>query len=515
VVTTRRRYMPRAALALAATIVLAGCSLPLGLPDRAGEDGTDPGTAAWQPCPHIPRELYGQTPTGISYACATIEVPRDWSAPGAGGTFEIALIRARSDEQRDRIGSLVVNPGGPGVPGVDTAVALTLGSPAGGLPEEILRRFDIVGFDPRGVGRSSPIRCVSDTDWDTAFGADPDPRGDAGFADLVALSERIGERCGARYGAQLRLYSTRQAARDMDAVRVALGDERLTYLGYSYGTLLGATYAQLFPRHVRALVLDGAIDPGQDLVSGSRTQARGFEQALAAFTRWCAAVPAQCPIAPDSRAVIMNEIERARAAPVSDPDGRRATPGWVFYALVASLYSETGWTGLATAISQLRGDDPRGVFQLADQYTGRRPDGTYSNLFDANLAVNCVDGQSPPDVAEIRRLQTQWRRDYPMFGAALAVGMLTCAYWPGGRDPYPAGPAAGSPPILVVGTTGDPATPYEQAPRLAETLGVGVVLTWEGEGHTAYPQTSCVTEAVNAYLIDLAVPSDGLRCPAR
>nr|WP_245713007.1 alpha/beta hydrolase [Micromonospora nigra] len=509
---------------VAGALVAAGCTLPAFAPRTDAESeaaavGTSP---TWRACPEVPEQLVGRGAPGMRYECARIQVPRDWgdgggasASPGAGETFEIALLRARSTKQRDRIGSLVVNPGGPGASGVDTAVYLSFGPSFGGLPDSITERFDIVGFDPRGVDRSSPVECISDADLDASFGYDPDPASQQAFDGYVALTQRIGAGCGDRYGDQLVLYSTEQAARDMDAVRNAVGDEKLTYLGYSYGTLLGATYAQLYPQRVRALVLDGAVDPRQGLIAGSESQAKGFERAFANFTRWCAANAGRCPIAPDARAAVTSAIDKARVSPVRAADGREATAGWVFYAVISSLYTESGWQELARAIDRLADGDPDEVFRLADAYADRDSDGHYSNLFDANLAVNCADEEERPSRERIRELQSQWRQKYPLFGPALAVGMLSCTEWPGGRDPYPTGRAEGAPPILVVGTTGDPATPYEQTPALADMLGVGRVLTWEGEGHTAYPQTRCITEAVDAYLIELTVPREGLRCPAR
>ncbi|WP_433688603.1 alpha/beta hydrolase [Micromonospora carbonacea] len=519
----RRARLTLAGL-VAAALVAAGCTLPAFAPRTEGAgEAAPPGTApTWRACPEVADELVGRRAPDMRYDCARIAVPRNWgtgggatAGPGAGETFEIALLRARSTKQRDRIGSLVINPGGPGGSGVDTAVYLSFGPAFGGLPPSVTERFDIVGFDPRGVARSSPVKCISDADLDASFGYDPDPESTASFDGFVALNERIGRGCGDKYGDQLPLYGTEQAARDMDAVRAAVGDEKLTYLGYSYGTLLGATYAQLYPQRVRALVLDGAVDPTQDLVAGSEGQAKGFERAFDNFTRWCAANAGRCPLAPDARAAVTSAIDKAKVSPVRTADGREATPGWVFYAVISSLYTESGWQELAHAIERLDDGDPGEVFRLADAYAGRDADGKYSNLFDANLAVNCTDAAEKPSVQRIRELQAQWRQTYPLFGPALAVGMLGCAEWPGGRDPYPTGKAVGAPPIVVVGTTGDPATPYEQTATLASMLGVGRVLTWEGEGHTAYPQTSCVTDAVDAYLISLTAPREGLRCPAR
>ncbi|MGC5050855.1 alpha/beta hydrolase [Micromonospora sp. DT48] len=518
-----RRFRLTVAGLTAAAVVTAGCTLPAFAP-RADTDGeaAATGTANWRSCPEVADEVVGRRAPGIRYECARIQVPRDWAGgsaattgPAAGKTFEISLIRARSDNQRDRIGSLLINPGGPGGSGVDTAVYLSFGEQYGGLPDSIMERFDIVGFDPRGVARSSPIECISDADLDAIFGFDPHPASQEMFDDLVALNKRIGQRCFDKYGDQLPLYGTEQAARDMDAIRAAVGDEKLTYLGYSYGTLLGATYAQLFPQRVRALVLDGAVDPRQGLIEGSESQAKGFERAFDNFNRWCELNAARCPIAPYARSAVNSAMEKARVSPVRTADGREATAGWIFYALVASLYSETGWQQLAQAIHRLNEGNPTDVFRLADNYADRDPDGRYSNLFDANLAVNCADEEQRPSLERIRELQFVWGTQYPIFGPALASGLVSCTEWPGGSDPYPTGRADGAPPILVIGTTGDPATPYEQTPALAEMLGVGRVLTWEGEGHTAYPQTTCITEAVDAYLIDLTVPPEGKRCPAR
>jgi pimeloyl-ACP methyl ester carboxylesterase len=427
----------------------------------------------------------------------------------------VQLLRIRSERQSDRIGSLLVNPGGPGVSGIDTAVILSFGQRLGGLPTAVTDRFDIVGFDPRGVGRSDPVECISDDEQDLVFGIEPDPVSQEQFDAAVALNRRIAENCGRKYGDQLPLFSTEQAARDMDAIRAAVGDTKLTYLGYSYGTLLGATYAQLYPKNVRALVLDGAVDPQPAFVTRSELQAQGFERAFASFTTWCTRTPQQCPIAPDPRGAISGTMQEARTSPARGKDGRDATAGWILLAVISSLYDQAGWPELGKAVANMQNGNPEGIFGLADAYARRKPNGTYTNLFDANTAVNCADTDEAPSVERIRRLQSEWRRKYPFFGASQAVSLLACALWPGKRDPYPEGPAVGAPPIVVVGTTGDPATPYENTAELADMLGTGQVLTWEGEGHTAYADTPCITKAVNAYLIDLTVPKEGLRCPAR
>jgi pimeloyl-ACP methyl ester carboxylesterase len=508
---------------IAAIVATAGCTLPVLAPDSAADRPSAdsdtpsvPGTqASWRRCPEVPTKLIGRGAPGMTYECATVAVPQDWNAPSAGGTYDVSLLRVRSATQKNRIGSLILNPGGPGGSGVDIAVYLSYGEKLGGLPTAITDRFDIVGFDPRGVGRSSPVKCISDTDQDASFAADPDPVSQAEFDQAAALARKVGSACQRKYTGQLRNFSTEQAARDLDAIRAAVGDDKLSYLGFSYGTLLGATYAQLFPTKVRALVLDGAVDPKQGFVAGSESQAKGFERAFTNFTEWCQRTPAKCPISADARKAVTDAIATGDTSPVTGKDGRKVTDGWVFLALISSLYTERGWEQLAKGIDGLAKGDATGILALADEYADRDSRGRYTNLFDANTAVNCADIEGAPPVAEIRKLQASWRVKYPIFGPALAVGMLPCTFWPGERDPYPVGQAKGAPPIVVVGTTGDPATPYENTARLARMLGVGTVLTWEGEGHTAYPSTPCIVAAVDAYLIDLTVPKAGLRCPAK
>jgi len=212
---------------------------------------------------------------------------------------------------------------------------------------------------------------------------------------------------------------------------------------------------------------------------------------------------------------VLGALGSARTNPAKSPDGRAATAGWVLNAVASTLYSQEAWPYLARAIDDLRQGDPRIAFLLADSYAERDDQGHYSNLSDAFNAVSCADFDHYPTVEEIRALQADWRAKYPIFGAPLALSMLNCSVWPSKKDPYPVGPATGSPQIVVIGTTGDPATPYESTPRLADLLGTGTVLTWQGEGHTAYPETACIRDAVEAYFIEGKVPAKGLSCPAR
>jgi pimeloyl-ACP methyl ester carboxylesterase len=515
----RRRWTLVAAAA--AMLVLAGCTSspkpstalepasPAPSSSATGNSGNN-GTVNWTQCDDVATQILNQPVRGYQFDCGSITVPADWKHPGDGKTFRIALIRVRNDNQTNRIGSLLVNPGGPGGSGVELAVQLTQE-----IPNAISHRFDLVGFDPRGVGRSTEVQCIGSAAQDKLYAAPPDPASAQAFNSIVALTKQTEAACGTKYGDQLPLFSTEQAARDMDAIRQAVGDQKMTYLGYSYGTLLGAVYAQLFPTKVRAMVLDGAIDPAQSSIARSEAQAAGFELAYRDFVNWCHANPSQCPIASNPRGAINTALANAAKSPRTYTDGRKVTDGWVYYGIIQAMYSQSLWGALAQGVAQLGQGNPRIIMALADSYTERSPNGQYSNLLDANLAVNCADFASEPTVAQIRVLQAQWRTKYPMFGASTALGLLSCAQgeWPGKPDAYPTGPATGAPPILVVGTTNDPATPYAGTAKLAGMLGVGEVLTWQGEGHTAYPQTPCITTAVDNYLIDLKPPPKNTVCP--
>jgi pimeloyl-ACP methyl ester carboxylesterase len=487
---------------------LAGCFLP---PIFDGGQARDPSPeAGWTNCADDARSVLGRVPSGFYFQCRTVTVPQDWNHRDNGRTLSMPIIRIRSTSQKDRIGSLLMNPGGPGGSGYNDAIKFSEF-----LPAEVMRRFDLVGFDPRGVGRSDPIRCYKASDLDANFAADPDPMSQQAFDEVVALNKRLVDACTAKYGAKLPLYSTEQAARDIDQIRQDLGEPKISYLGFSYGTLLGGVYAELFPDKIRAMVLDGAVDPNQTSTESAESQAKGFERAFNSFAKWCADNAARCPIDGDAQAVVLKLMEQARTNPVGYRDGRKATAGVILWAVVYTMYSKSFWPDLGPALRDLGKGKADGIFGQADKYSERDPDGEYpSNLFDANAAVNCADDGKSATLQQVRTLQGEWRQKYPIFGAALAMGMLTCTLWPPARDPYPVGRASGAPPILVVGTKNDPATPYEQTQKLADMLGVGVVLTWDGEGHTAYPETHCIVTAVDNYLINLNPPKAGTVCPA-
>jgi len=522
----RIRAILESALAISLVLGAGACTSSSGgqtptskavtTPASPGQSGTayNEPAAVWTRCPDMPEKVTGKPNSGYTFDCATIQVPQDWHHPDTGKTFDIALVRVRGKNQHNRIGSILVDPGGPGGSGIRKAVRLV--TPGQNVPAAISDRFDLVGFDARGVGASTELQCLTPETLDAMFGADPDPRTQAGYDAVVAINKAAEAPCAAKYGAQLPLFSTEQSARDMDAIRQAVGDQKLTYLGYSYGTLLGAVYAQLFPQHVRALVLDGTLDPQMNWVQRSESQAAGLEHAFNNFTKWCKANPRLCPIADDPAGEVAAALSRARTSPVTGPDSRKATAGWIFTGVIGSLYSKDSWAAMAEGIAQLKTGNANNILYLADAYAARSPNGQYTNLFDVATLVTCTDYAQEPTVAQIRAYQSQWREKYPLFGAPLAIGMLPCAarVWPGTHDPYPTGPATGAPPIVLVGTTGDPATPYAQTAKLASMLGNSHIITWDGEGHTAYPQTTCVNHAVDAYLINLTVPKPGLTCPA-
>ena len=471
---------------------------------------------AWTDCDAEISELVAGTPGSerdLAFECGRTEVPISYDEP-QGATLPIFLVRARLAGQTDRIGSLVVNPGGPGASGADAGLGLALS-----LPEDVLRRFDIVGFDPRGVGLSTPVECLPPELKDRVIAAEPRPSTPEQVDEAFALQQEVADGCAEEYGDALGTFNTVDTARDMDLLRQSLGDEQLTYLGYSYGTTLGSTYAELFPDRVRALVLDAAVDPDDDPRAEAEQQATSFEASFDAFAANCVGLVSGCPLGPDPRRFLEELLDQAETAPIPSAlagETRQATPGWITTAVTAAMYDTASWPQLAQGLAAARNGDSQGLFSLAATITGRLPDGSYTNLIDANLAINCADTDPATAVPEeeVRTLATEWGQRFPLFGASSAVGLRTCQVWEAERTPLPERDAEGAAPILVIGNAGDPATPLPGAVDMAEDLTSGVLLTWQGQGHTAYPKTDCVTGAVNAYLIDLVVPQDGLTCPA-
>lgn len=439
------------------------------------------------------------------YQCATLRVPLDYSG-AVPGTVELALIRTPATDPKHRIGSLLVNPGGPGASAVADWDFLS-----GQVDAALHKRFDVIGFDPRGVGLSSPaVDCLSDAQLDAFTSADLDPQTPAGVTALEDISRQVADTCAAKQGTLLRFVGTKDAARDMDEIRKAVGDPKLTYLGFSYGTLLGATYAQEFPTHVRALVLDGALDPSLGAVASVDEQSKGFQSQLDAFLASCAS-SASCPwkIAGNGQAALRSLLSSIRTSPLPTGTDRRLTVGDAFYGIGVALYSRQTWPLLQQALAQAAAGDGSALLDLADQYTDRAPDGTYDNTIEANLAINCADYAWPRTADAFLAAARASSAVAPDFGPSNLDETLPCAYWPADASGTgPPGPltAAGAPPILVVATTGDPATPYADGVALAKQLSSGVLLTNVGEQHTAYGYSPCVRNYADAYLIDLTNP---------
>jgi pimeloyl-ACP methyl ester carboxylesterase len=467
---------------------------------------------AWGPCLPLAdddreRELFG-TP-GVE--CARMTVPLDYATP-QGRTAEIAVLRA-TGRSENHIGSLVVNPGGPGGSGVDMAAAFAAGGAAG--------VFDIVGFDPRGVGKSTPtIDCTTDAEWDAARAESPRAVLAEGTAGIEERARQEAEKCVRRSGGAdvLANSGTRDVARDLDVLRAALGEEKLTYLGYSYGTRIGATYAEMFPQNVRAMVLDGAVDPRETTAESAIAQRAGFQGAFDAYAADCTR-QADCPLGTDPARATAEYQALTRPlidTPAPVADGRSLAYGDATIAVIASLYHPTSWPDLTKALAALRAGDGTLLMAEADRYYGRGADGHYTNDQEALMVVNCVDGDRMTDRAQRAELARRAAEVAPFADPGLSVGdgaLDTCAMLPVTPTSQPHLPRAeGLPPTLVISTTGDPATPYQAGVDLAGALGARL-LTVEGTQHTAALQgNSCVDSAVGGYLVNLTVPQEGLHC---
>ena len=426
----------------------------------------------------------------------------------------------RLEASGEKIGSLVVNPGGPGASGMSAVPSLFGSGP--GAEGPLTARFDVVGLDPRGVGASTPtIDCLTDAEWEVERGdldVDPSP---AGVAQTEDENRQYAQRCTDRVGADVLAHvGTRDAARDLDILRAALGDQQLTYLGYSYGTRLGSTYAEDFPQNVRALVLDGALDPSQSTVDRSVAQAAGFQQAFDAFAAECAQagrLPARHRPERSDRGVPGDHPPARRPPAGRRRRGRSATPTRS-PGVTQALYVSSAWPALAQGISALAKGDGTILLLLADLYLDRRADGSYGNAIEAFDVISCVDEQRTTDPAAIadgarRELAAAPYRDA---GRGVVSARDKCAFWPVPPTSTPHTPnVTGLAPTVVVSTTGDPATPYEAGVDLAKALG-GTLLRVEGEQHGAVlAGSSCVDDAVSAYLIDLTVPGDRYGLPSR
>ncbi|MBV8302673.1 MAG: alpha/beta fold hydrolase [Acidimicrobiia bacterium] len=439
--------------------------------------------------------------------CATLTVPLDYSNP-SGPTINLAVARRPALSPAHRIGSLLINPGGPGDSGVnDLPAELRILTP--GLQDD----FDIVSFDPRGVARSAPVSCEPPGAASPALAnplPDPVPATPQSTQALIDYSRQYAAACVRYTGLVLSYVDTESAARDMDRLRAALGDDRLTYIGHSYGTLLGAVYADLFPTHIRAMVLDSALDPAEPTDQATVDQAKAFDGVLHSFYGWCATT-ASCAWRPhgDPQADLLALIDRARQHPLPARGGRVAGPEEIYNGVLSRLYSTSRWSSLGSALAAAEAGDGGPIVALSDAFTNHGgPNGA-----DANLAIDCLDNPTSTDTSSYAAAVQSAGAQAPFFGPPFAWSGLGCAVWPTPprRTPHPI-TATGAPPILVVATTGDPATPYQWGQHLAAELQRGALVTRVGQDHVAYYYSACVRALDEAYLIGGTLPPAGTVC---
>lgn len=552
---SRRRAA--AILVLAAALLLASCSGPVAgtanigttVPAVAKPGSTSPsgpvdvGAAPaglaeyyeqemdWGSCAELATSEETKFFRAPSLQCADLTVPLSYDDP-TGPTMTLKVLRKPATDPADRIGSVVVNPGGPGASGVEVAGTYA----AFGLARAVNERFDFVGFDPRGVGSSwPPIQCQTDEERDAGRATTTRTRTPQEIDAANALAQRLAQGCAQLSGGDptaagsngqtldgatvLGNVGTRNVARDMDILRAALGDRQLTYIGWSYGTSIGTEYARQFPDNVRAMILDGAVDPNEDPAESNLGQAEGFQQTFDDFSAWCAE-QSQCPLGTDPAAATANYQTLVRPLldePLALADGRVITFNDATTGTFSALYSESLWSTLSSALTALGAGDGTELMGLADSYLGRNAQGHYSNLQDAFLAIGCSDGSRTVDPAAAQQLAEKAAAAAPFLASGDPPAAIKdpCDFWP--VTPTPLEPVESAPPglpeVLVISTTHDPATPYEAGVNLATTLGARL-LTVDGSSHTAYLGTgnACADRIGNDYLINLTLPDEGTTC---
>ncbi|HEX3589243.1 MAG TPA: alpha/beta hydrolase [Pseudonocardiaceae bacterium] len=522
------------ALAVSAVVVsVAACSSvslgtgePAAAVEKRGPAGPVPAglgafygqSLTWGDCARYATTSDDRTAFGSDdLQCARMRVPLDYARPG-GQTISLALMRVKATDQADRIGSLVTNPGGPGGSGLELVANLdrTWGNTG------LAKRFDLVGFDPRGIGASQPaVRCLTGRQQDEVRASDlDDATTPSGIAAYERQQKQYAQACASNTGFGKQLLAnvgTRDVAKDMDVLRSVLGDKKLSYLGYSYGTFVGSTYAEDFPGNVRAMVLDGAVDPTESEVQATVAQGTGFQAAFTKFAQWCASRP-QCALS--RNAANATQAFRALVNPLLDQPvpagrGRNLTYDDATTGAIQALYSQQYWTYLNSGLNELKQGSGRTLMALADVYDGRNPDGTYSNEQDAFTAIRCVDDPPVTDPNVQKAAEQQYKKVAPFLddGKPAIAQTDACAVWPVPPTSKPHQPSAkGLPRVLVVSTTNDPATPYQAGVNLAKALG-GALLTFEGTQHTAFLQgISCVDKYGTNYLTSLTLPPSGSRC---
>ncbi|MEU6401340.1 alpha/beta hydrolase [Streptomyces sp. NPDC046985] len=501
-----------------AALLLAACGAESSGTGDAGKGGPDPtasprsspGAGAPPPASLAAQRLHWRQcaagadapAAGGDWRCATLTAPLDWSRPD-GETIGIALIRGKATGER--AGSLLFDFGGPGGSGVAALPAYA------SAVSTLRQRYDLVSWDPRGVGASRGVRCRDDRRIQAAEAVDATPDTPAEERAYFHDAADFGRGCARAAGTLLGHVSTTDTAHDMDLMRHVLGDTRLHYFGISYGTELGGVYSHLFPRHVGRMVLDAVVDPGADTVGHAENQTRGFQRALNDYLTSTGQDPER------GTRKIADLVRRLDADPLPASAGRKLTQTLALTGVVQALYSRSSWPTLSAALRAAEKRDGSGLLALADAYDERDAYGHYGTTTHAQRVISCLDDRQRPTAEATRKLLPEFERISPVFGDYLAWDTAGwCHDWPvAGQYDTPRVAAPGAPPILVIGNTGDPATPYEGARRMADELGrgVGVELTWKGEGHGAYGSGSdCVDSAVNAYLLYGSAPRDGAVC---
>lgn len=439
---------------------------------------------------------------------AVLSVPVDYSDP-TGDQFDLYVARHRALDPDNRIGTLLVNPGGPGRGGVDYAI-----SASQLLDVELLERFDIVAWDPRGTGQSVPsIDCIDDYDqYFTAVDSTPDDA--AARAALVDVAEQFAAACVENNPGIVEHVGTNNSARDMDAIRRALGEDTISFLGFSYGSELGAVWATLFPDTVRAAVFDGAADPGADELAGIVQQMAGFEAALNTFFDRCADADA-CAFHHDGdpRQAYLELLASLDAQPIEvDPARPPVNRDVALVATVQAMYSDLYWDAFERALASAQFGDATGLMQLHDGYFRRQPDGTYPNFLEAFQVITCADRADRTSVEDADAAVAELRAAAPTLVPEGSTGSYFCTFFPPAIEPRAEVTGAGAGPIVVIATTGDPATPFASTVAMVETLEDGRLVIVEADRHLGYGVNDCVVEVVNRYLVDLDVPANGTEC---
>jgi pimeloyl-ACP methyl ester carboxylesterase len=535
-----RASRARAARLVGATMLVAGCSTSTGVTtDSAKVEQlpviSSPGTSTPPPTTDAPGSPDSTTPDSSASTApadsqatsapdasgstitwqriddhldtATLEVPVDYSDPGAGN-FRLFLVRRRAEDQENKIGSLLINPGGPGVSGATFAASADFL-----FKQDLLDKFDIIGWDPRGVGYTRPaIDCIDDYDKYFA-GTDITPNTDAERQQIIDLAKDVEDQCVSKNSAILQHVGTNDSARDMDAIRRALGEDKISYFGFSYGSELGATWATMFPQTVRAAVLDGAVDPTLGLLAGGNQQAVGFEHTLGAYLDACAK-DTECAFHNDgqTRLAFDQLMANLDQQPIPSKPGRPdMTRGMALLAVARALYDNSAWNQLSDALSDAQRGDGAGLLELWDSYYERNPDGTWPNFEEAFQVIFCMDKTDRPTVEEDDANAQQLRQLAPRYMPS-TTGTYQCTWFPEPEHPRIPVTAAGAGPIVVIGTTGDPATPLAGTEVMAKTLEDGRLIVVTADRHTGYGVNDCVDDAVGKYLIDLEVPPKETQC---